>query len=278
MDTDAVATGNVKDRCPGKGRAKRRLFGGSEILAGPKTGSTRPAKVKVRRLTSFFMTVWKNPTVHSYQTKSCLGAPENDSCPAFRSTLPLKSSSSSSQRNGCSSITIILDSHNTSLLFSRLNRRGMISQNQWLTAGLQVRDKITLLYGFTSQGRSYFGRYEYAILVHRSIEVRGSQKMQLEEVLLYPNPTSDRVNFEVMHNRPGENLILNLKVFSSFGGEIFSLQRRFPKAERSIMDIQWIFLQSKTKYPAKGTYLYEINLQSEEDGASERKGGKIIIQ
>ncbi|SHN22096.1 Peptidase family C25 [Cyclobacterium lianum] len=111
-----------------------------------------------------------------------------------------------------------------------------------------------------------------------NIEVRGSLQMQLEEVLPFPNPASEQVGFRVTHNRPGENLILKLNVFSNSGGEIFSLQRRFPKAERSLKDIQWIFLQSKTKYPAKGTYLYEINLQSEEDGASERKGGKIIIQ
>lgn len=110
------------------------------------------------------------------------------------------------------------------------------------------------------------------------IRVEGSLKLQIETVGSFPNPASDEVRFFISHNRPGENLLLNVSIFSLSGSEIFSLQRRFPKAERFLTDIQWIFLQSKTKYPAKGTYLYQIELFSEEDGTSGSKGGKIIIQ
>ncbi|SEJ58572.1 Peptidase family C25 [Cyclobacterium xiamenense] len=112
----------------------------------------------------------------------------------------------------------------------------------------------------------------------RSVRVEGSRKLQVETVLAYPNPASEQVSFLVSHNRPGENLRLKLSLHSSAGHEIFSLQRRFPKAERFLTDIQWIFLQSKTKYPAKGTYLYQIELVSEGDGTSGSTGGKIIIR
>ncbi|WP_162343075.1 type IX secretion system sortase PorU [Cyclobacterium salsum] len=114
----------------------------------------------------------------------------------------------------------------------------------------------------------------------RTLEVRveGSIRLTVDRVRSFPNPASDVVHFFISHNRPGENLLLNLRIFSLSGREIFSLERRFPKAERFLTDIQWIFLQSKTKYPAKGTYLYQIELFSEGDGTSGSKGGKIIIQ
>lgn len=110
------------------------------------------------------------------------------------------------------------------------------------------------------------------------VRVSGSIKLLVETVRSFPNPASDEIHFFISHNRPGENLRVNIRIFSLSGREIFSLERRFPNAERFLTDIQWIFLQSKTKYPPKGTYLYQIELISEEDGTSGIRGGKIIIQ
>ncbi|MEX2566864.1 MAG: type IX secretion system sortase PorU [Cyclobacteriaceae bacterium] len=110
------------------------------------------------------------------------------------------------------------------------------------------------------------------------LEVEGSGKIRILELVNYPNPAESQTQFKFSHNRPGENLNLKLRVFSLLGNEIFSLEKRFPKADAKIEGIDWIFLRHKTNYPAKGTYLYVLNLYSEEDGASVIKGGKIIIQ
>ncbi|WP_339922782.1 type IX secretion system sortase PorU [uncultured Cyclobacterium sp.] len=111
-----------------------------------------------------------------------------------------------------------------------------------------------------------------------NVEVIGSNQLKIENLLVYPNPSIDQFNFKIAHNRPGETLNLNLSIFSLQGTEIFSYQGRFPKAERSILDIQWIFLNSKSKNLIKGTYLYNLNLYSEEDATSDVLAGKIIIQ
>ncbi|MEX2514127.1 MAG: type IX secretion system sortase PorU [Cyclobacteriaceae bacterium] len=110
------------------------------------------------------------------------------------------------------------------------------------------------------------------------LEVEGSGHIKILELINFPNPAAAQTQFIVSHNRPGENLNLNLQVFSLLGNEIFSLEKRFPKADSIIEGIDWIFLRHKTNYPVKGTYLYVLQLYSEEDGASVRKGGKIIIQ
>jgi hypothetical protein len=110
------------------------------------------------------------------------------------------------------------------------------------------------------------------------IEVKGSNRIKIENLLVYPNPAKDDVRFKIAHNRPGETLNLALSIFSLQGTEIFSYEERFPKADRSIIDIQWIFLNSKSKNLIKGTYLYNLNLYSEEDATSDILAGKIIIQ
>ncbi|MFC4873400.1 type IX secretion system sortase PorU [Negadavirga shengliensis] len=110
------------------------------------------------------------------------------------------------------------------------------------------------------------------------IEVYGIHKLKIYEAVSYPNPAREASFFRINHNRPGENLSLQLRIFSLLGHEIFSMTKRFPRANPGIDGIDWIFLHDKTKYPVKGTYLYEIALTSEEDGTSDRKGGKIIIQ
>ncbi|WP_157972070.1 type IX secretion system sortase PorU [Pleomorphovibrio marinus] len=110
------------------------------------------------------------------------------------------------------------------------------------------------------------------------IEVRGSDKIILESFTAYPNPASEKIRFKWWHNRAGENLVANLRIFSVSGHEIFSMVRRFPNATAQLDGLEWFFLHNKTNYPIKGTYLYRVELQSEADGSVAQKGGKIIIQ
>ena len=114
--------------------------------------------------------------------------------------------------------------------------------------------------------------------LREKVEVLGSKHLKIENLLVYPNPASDQVNFVVTHNRLGETLSLEVSIFSLQGTEIFSYKGRFPKVERSIIDSQWIFLNRNSKNLIKGTYLYNLNLYSEEDATSDILAGKIIIQ
>ena len=110
------------------------------------------------------------------------------------------------------------------------------------------------------------------------VEVEGSLQLRITEHLTYPNPATEYTRFRWTHNRPGENLYMSLRIFNILGSEIFSEALRFPNASAVLEGMEWIFLQSKTKYPAKGTYIYELVLQSEADGTSDRKSGKLLIQ
>jgi hypothetical protein len=110
------------------------------------------------------------------------------------------------------------------------------------------------------------------------VEIEGSSTLKILQHKVFPNPASTESNFEIRHNRPGENLNLTLAVYSLSGQILFSETFRLVSAEEIIDDLSWIFFQSQSKYPAKGTYIYKLDLYSESDLTSDSASGKIIIQ
>jgi hypothetical protein len=110
------------------------------------------------------------------------------------------------------------------------------------------------------------------------VEIKGSTMMQILDHKVYPNPASIESIFEIKHNRPGENLNLTLEVYSLMGQILFTESFRLVRAQENVRDLAWIFLQSRSKYPAKGTYIYKLALQSESDFSSDSVSGKIIIR
>lgn len=111
-----------------------------------------------------------------------------------------------------------------------------------------------------------------------TIEVKGSNRLRILELQLFPNPSTEYVFLNFSHNRPGENLQATLNVYSTDGQILFSEERRLVRAEKNIQGWNLIFFVSKTKYPAKGTYLYNLSLKSESDFDSDSKSGKLLIQ
>ncbi len=110
------------------------------------------------------------------------------------------------------------------------------------------------------------------------VEIAGSKSIRILEHKVFPNPATTESNFEIKHNRPGENLNLRLGVYSLTGQILFSESFRLIEAQENIRDLSWIFLQNQTKYPAKGTYIYNLELQSESDSTSDSVSGKIVIR
>ncbi|HSF55129.1 MAG TPA: C25 family cysteine peptidase, partial [Algoriphagus sp.] len=110
------------------------------------------------------------------------------------------------------------------------------------------------------------------------VEIKGSNFLQILDHKVFPNPASTESNFEVSHNRQGENLTLSLAVYSTSGQILFSETFRLLRADQNIRDLSWSFFQSQSKYPAKGTYIYKLTLQSESDLSSDSVSGKLVIQ
>lgn len=136
--------------------------------------------------------------------------------------------------------------------------------------GLQEGKNTIWLEAFDHQGN----RSEQVM----ELWVSGSEKTDILSHLLFPNPADQFAQLRLFHNRPGENLLLSFKIYSLSGSEIFSWSRRFPKADPVLEDGPWFFMHGKSDFPAKGTYLYILELQSEADGSSDLQSGKLLIQ
>lgn len=115
-------------------------------------------------------------------------------------------------------------------------------------------------------------------VLKKLITIEGSDKLQILSHKTYPNPTSTASNFEIKHNQPGKNLGLTLVVYQMDGKILFENHVRLVKAESRIKNLTWLFLQSQTKYPAKGTYIYKLTLQAEDNNSAASVSGKIFIQ
>ncbi|UZD24286.1 type IX secretion system sortase PorU [Algoriphagus halophytocola] len=114
--------------------------------------------------------------------------------------------------------------------------------------------------------------------IEQEIWIEGSDKLQIISHKVYPNPGQTVSHFELMHNQPGKTLNLTLEVYQTDGKILFTHQDRLVKADVHIRDLSWFFFQNQTKYPAKGTYIYKLTLQSESDNSAATVGGQIVIQ
>ncbi len=154
--------------------------------------------------------------------------------------------------------------------FKANNGTYKIGQIQTLMEGFKEGENDVVFEAWDNVGNS--SRVSQEIIVQGSLEVR------ILEHMTYPNPASEKSKFRISHNRPKENILVVLRVYSTMGNEIFRTQKRYVKAESVLEDLEWNFLHNKTKNPAKGVYIYDLELISEVDGTSDRKGGKIVIQ
>jgi len=111
-----------------------------------------------------------------------------------------------------------------------------------------------------------------------SLLVEGSTQMHVISHQVFPNPASEKSSFIFKHNRPNENLITSLTLYSLTGQILFTEDKRFVNAAETLTAGEWIFLQSKTKYPAKGSYIYKLTLWSESSGERDSVSGKLVIR
>lgn len=136
--------------------------------------------------------------------------------------------------------------------------------------GLQEGENTLLFEAFDNQGN----RSEQLL----EVWVNGSNRISILSHQLFPNPADQFTQFRLTHNRPGEHLLLGFEIYSLSGSKIFSQSLRFPKADPILQNVAWFFMHGKSNFPAKGTYLYTLELQSEVDGTSDIKRGKLLIQ
>lgn len=106
--------------------------------------------------------------------------------------------------------------------------------------------------------------------------VLNQENLSLEHVLNYPNPFTTRTTFWFEHNRPGEELYVDIQVFTVTGKLVKTLRRTIFSPGNRSSEVEW---DGRDEYGSKigrGVYIYRLRVQTM-DGKTAQKLEKLFI-
>lgn len=93
----------------------------------------------------------------------------------------------------------------------------------------------------------------------------------------YPNPFAKETNFTIDHGRAGENLEIELIIYSSTGQLVKTIYQNFEESPSVISELKWDGTNDSGGIVAKGIYFYHLNLYYPIDGKTISAIEKLVI-
>lgn len=107
--------------------------------------------------------------------------------------------------------------------------------------------------------------------------VANSAGLALDHVLNYPNPFANHTTFHFDHNRAGDDLDVQVQIFTVAGRLVCTLNVQAPGAQSHVNDVTWDGRDDYGDVLARGVYVYKVNVRSTRDGAHTSKYEKLVI-
>jgi len=107
--------------------------------------------------------------------------------------------------------------------------------------------------------------------------VANTDKLALAHVLNYPNPFATETKFLFEHNRAGEDLDVQVQIFTVSGKLVRTINASVPGAESHQKSISWNGRDDFDDQLARGVYVYRVSVRSPRDGATASKYEKLVI-
>ena len=107
--------------------------------------------------------------------------------------------------------------------------------------------------------------------------VANSEKISLNHVLNYPNPFNNNTTFHFDHNRAGDDLSVQIQVFTSTGKLIKTLDTDISNSNSHFSNLSWDGKDDFGDNIGKGVYVYKVKVASKIDGATVNKYEKLVI-
>jgi hypothetical protein len=108
-----------------------------------------------------------------------------------------------------------------------------------------------------------------------SFTVTGS-KLLLNNLRNYPNPFSGSTSFTFEHNRPGQELVVVIEIFSLDGRKIRTIKSIINPSGYELPPIEWNCTDESGRKTGRGMYIYTVTVRTPE-GESCRLSGRMII-
>jgi hypothetical protein len=106
--------------------------------------------------------------------------------------------------------------------------------------------------------------------------VEEDEELSLDHVLNYPNPFSTRTQFWFEHNKPGQNLLVRVQVFSLTGRIIKMIEQTINTVGNRSNELEWNGRDEYGDKVGRGVYLYKISVTTQA-GERKEKIEKLVI-
>jgi len=107
-------------------------------------------------------------------------------------------------------------------------------------------------------------------------QVRSDEGLVLDHVINYPNPFTTHTNFWFDHNRPGEELRVQVQIFTVTGKLVKTLRNTIITTGNRSNEVQWDGRDEYGNKIGRGVYIYNLRVEAP-DGKSARKIQKLYL-
>ncbi|UPL49524.1 type IX secretion system sortase PorU [Hymenobacter sublimis] len=104
-----------------------------------------------------------------------------------------------------------------------------------------------------------------------------TEKLALQHVLNYPNPFASATTFHFDHNRQGEELEVQVQIFTVSGKLVRTLQASALSSGPHVASISWDGRDEYQDQLARGVYVYRVSVRSPRDGSTASKFEKLVL-
>ncbi len=112
--------------------------------------------------------------------------------------------------------------------------------------------------------------------ISTSFSVLESKDLQIDRVFNYPNPFTSNTDFQFEHNRPSDNLQVQVQVFTVSGKLIKTLNQAVNGSGSRVTGILWDGKDDFGDKIGRGVYVYRLKVRSS-DGKSAEKYEKLVL-
>ena len=107
--------------------------------------------------------------------------------------------------------------------------------------------------------------------------VANSDKIAINHVLNYPNPFNNNTTFHFDHNRVGDDLSVQVQVFTASGKLLKTLETEILASNSHFSGLSWDGKDDFGDNIGKGVYVYKVKVGSKLDGAIVHRYEKLVI-
>jgi len=104
-----------------------------------------------------------------------------------------------------------------------------------------------------------------------------SEQFIIKNLINYPNPFNEETTFSFEHNRSGEDLDIDIQIYSRTGSLVKVIDAITVNSEFRINDIKWDGRGESGKKLESGLYIYRVIVRSLLDGAKKEDFKKLVI-